>query len=405
MKKQVFSFSLAILLLLGLALHAEAIWGPSINDPNSTYDGLVIGAYAIGDNGITQISTHHVYALTANGQVLLNSEGGDSGDVIDSSRGGGGLVFDNGSVRVFAERVRVALRYYYSEYRDSSMEEARLENAVGSGYAFGVLDENESFIPFDEDAWTDETQISMRPLEDTETGIGVYATETGELLYSVDASGKDAYLTVHPLGTGGDTLTWFSGRRYYGDFSYADLGNGKLTVVNTVPLETYVQGVCAGEMGGGFPLEALKAQAVAARSYMMYHITIGDYQASSGFDLSADDWSQVYLGYTDSEAIRTAVAATENQYMTYDGRIINAMFCAADGGETINSEDKFPSALPYLRGVKDPYEGDVWTRGAYGHRVGMSQWGAYAMAENYQKTYKDILGFYYTKVGISYGYS
>ena len=175
-------------------------------------------------------------------------------------------------------------------------------------------------------------------------------------------------------------------------------------MVNTVPVETYVQGVCAGEVGSSFPAEAIKAQAVAARTYMMYHIYIGDYQESSGFDLTADDWSQVYLGYTDSAVIRQAVADTENQYLTYDGRVISAMFSAADGGATINSEDKYGTAYPYLRGVEDPYEGAVWKRGPYGHRIGMSQWGAYAMAEIYGKNYKEILGFYYTKVGISYGY-
>ena len=63
----------------------------------------------------------------------------------------------------------------------------------------------------------------------------------------------------------------------------------------------------------------------------------------------------------------------------------------------------FPNRLDYLRGVTDPYEAAVWTRGAYGHRVGMSQWGANAMARYYNKDYKDILGFYYTGVGLSYG--
>ena len=401
MKKNVLTFLLASAIALCSAFGAEAIWGPNINNEDSAYDGLLIGAYAIGTNGITQISVQQVYALTAQGSVLLNTIP-SAGDKAGEDEGGGGLLYDNGNVRVFADRVRVALRYYYSENRDSSMETFRLENAVGSGYAFGRLDENERFVPFDEDAQTGETQLTMRPLEGT--GIGIYSTVSGELLYSVEESGPAAYLAIHPLSSGEEALTWFSGRRYYGDFSCANLGNDKLTVVNTVPVETYVQGVCAGEMGSGFPAEALKAQAVAARTYMMYHVYIGDYQESSGFDLTADDWSQVYLGYTDSVAIRNAVAATENQYLTYEGRVISAMFSAADGGSTINSEDRYGTAYPYLRGVKDPYEGDVWTRGPYGHRIGMSQWGAYAMAEIYGKDYKEILGFYYTKVGISYGY-
>ena len=401
LKKKGFIFFLAVLLLYGACFGAEAIWGPYVNDENSTYDGLVIGAYAVGASGVDMITEHLVYALTAGGPVLLNTLG-NSEEKDEDAEGGGGLVYENGSVRVFADRVRAALRYYYNDYRDTSMEAANLENSVGHGFAFGYLDENERFIPFDDDAWTDETRITMRPIGGT--GIGVYITGTDDLLYMMESTGISQYLAVHPRSDGTETLTWFSGRRYYGDFAYAILGNDKITVVNCVPVEQYVQGVCAGEMGGGFPAEALKAQAVAARSYMMYHVTLGDYQYTSGFDLTADDWSQVYHGYTDSQAIRAAVSATENQYLTYNGRVISAMFCAADGGETLNSEDVFPNTLPYLRGVKDPYEESVWTRGAYGHRVGMSQWGAYAMADKFDKTYKDILGFYYTNVGLSYGY-
>ncbi len=127
------------------------------------------------------------------------------------------------------------------------------------------------------------------------------------------------------------------------------------------------------------------------------------YAAVCGFDLTNDDYCQVYLGYTDAESILSAVAATENLYLTCDGALIDALFFAADGGSTLNSEDVFRDALPYLRGVEDPYESSAWTQGAYGHRVGMSQWGAYAMAKYYDMDYRDILGFYYTGVGLSYG--
>ena len=406
-KKKSAVFFLTVILLFGAGFGAEALWAPYVNDDSSTYDGLVIGAFAVGADGVDVITEHMVYALTAKGQVLLNAvDNTTENDDEVVGVGGGGLRYDNGSVRIFADRVRVGLRYYYNEYRDTSMEAANLENYIGRGYAFGYLDENERFVPFDEDAWTDETKITMRPIG--EKGIGVYVTGTEDLLFAMENTGASQYLAVHPLSDGPDALTWFSGRRYYGDFAYAILGNDKVSVVNCVPLESYVQGVCAGEVGGGFPAEALKAQAVAARSYVMYHITLGDYQYSSGFDLTSDDWSQVYHGYTDSEAIRSAVAATENQYLTYNGRVISAMYSAADGGETLNSEDVFPSTLPYLRGVKDPYEAaaatDLRLNVAGSHRVGMSQCGAYAMAKYYGKTYKDILGFYYTNVGISYGY-
>ncbi|MCD7933858.1 MAG: SpoIID/LytB domain-containing protein, partial [Oscillospiraceae bacterium] len=330
----------------------------------------------------------------ANGTVALSSAG-------TAGASSGGVLYEDGRVSIPTDTLRVGLRYYYSEERDSSMMAANLENAVGCGYAFGYLEDG-TFVQFDdEDAQTDETQITMRPFGDT--GIGVYITGTDTLLYSVERTGVDDYFAVHPLCDGEESVTWFSGRRYYGDFAYADLGNGQITVVNVVETERYVAGVCAGEMGGAFPAEALKAQAIAARTYAMFTVRAESYVAVCGFDLTNDDYCQVYLGYTDAESILSAVAATENLYLTCDGALINALFFAADGGSTLNSEDVFRDALPYLRGVEDPYESSAWTQGAYGHRVGMSQWGAYAMAKYYDMDYRDILGFYYTGVGLSYG--
>ena len=235
-------------MMFAASLRAEAIWGPYINTYGSRYDGLVIGAYAIGSDGVSQIETHQVFALTGNGPAHLNAIGLETAepeDETDPEKGGGGLQYLNGSVQVFADRVRVGLRYYYNKYRDSSMEAANLENSVGSGYAFGYLDSEERFVQYDESSWTDERQITMMPMGDGR--IGVYITGTETLLYSVESTDKDHYLAVHPLCDNGDALTWFTGRKYYGDFAYADLGNGKITVVNCVPLEQYIQGVCAGE--------------------------------------------------------------------------------------------------------------------------------------------------------------
>ena len=105
LKKKGFIFFLAVLLLYGACFGAEAIWGPYVNDENSTYDGLVIGAYAVGASGVDMITEHLVYALTAGGPVLLNTLG-NSEEKDEDAEGGGGLVYENGSVRVFADRVR-----------------------------------------------------------------------------------------------------------------------------------------------------------------------------------------------------------------------------------------------------------------------------------------------------------
>lgn len=396
MKKQRFRILIVAVLLLFAVTGADAARTYYVNGSAETLSGVLSEAYAIGADGTAQLGSDEVYALTANGTVALSSAG-----TAGASSGGGGLLYEDGRVFIPTDTLLVGLRYYYSEERDSSMTAANLENAVGCGYAFGYLEDG-TFVQFDdEDAQTDETQITMRPFGDT--GIGVYITGTDTLLYSVERTGADDYFAVHPLCDGEESVTWFSGRRYYGDFAYADLGNGQITVVNVVETERYVAGVCAGEMGGAFPTEALKAQAIAARTYAMFTVRAESYAAVCGFDLTNDDYCQVYLGYTDAESILSAVVATENLYLTCDGALIDALFFAADGGSTLNSEDVFRDALPYLRGVEDPYESSAWTQGAYGHRVGMSQWGAYAMAKYYDMDYRDILGFYYTGVGLSYG--
>lgn len=386
---------LALCLVLGCTGLVSAKRGVYVNG-GELMEGNLTQCYAIGANGTALLGTESVKVLTAAGVVAL-----DGAEEV----GGGGLRYDDGSVRIAACTIRVGLRYTYSEKRDNALESANLENAVGSGYQFGYFDADRSFVPYeDEDAVTAERQITMRPLGDG-SGVGVYITGTDTLLYSVDSTDTKNYLAVRPVSDSAEAVTWFAQKRYYGDFAYAvlDPEEPKLTVVNSVDIERYVSGVCAAEMGSSFPLEALKAQAVAARTYGQSYIQSEAYFASFGFDVTNDDYCQVYFGHTDAERLVSAAAETENQYLTYKNRLISALYFAADGGSTLDSEAVFPNRLDYLRGVTDPYEAAVWTRGAYGHRVGMSQWGANAMARYYNKDYKDILGFYYTGVGLSYG--
>jgi hypothetical protein len=382
-KRVIFLVCAAVLLLFLCSFLADAGENIYINGSADVLQQRLGACYAIGGSGTALLGTDSVHILTASGVQTLES---------DAAVGGGGLVSVGGTVAIRTDIVKVSLRYYYSDDRDSSMTEARLENAVGSGYAFGYLDENRAFVPYDETSVTDVRTLSIRP--DDAGGVEIYNTETEELLYAVPNADRNSYLVIHPLSPDAESVTWFARKRYYGDFAYADIGNGRITVLNILPMERYLLGVCDAEMGGGFPLEALKAQAVAARTYAASYIG-GAYRAY-GFDLTSDTYSQAYTGYTEDARIRQAVAETENLYLTYRGSLINALYFAADGGE-------FPNALPYLRGYPDPYEESVWRRGASGHRVGMSQWGACAMAQVFGKNYQEILGFYYTGVGLSYG--
>ena len=98
-------------------------------------------------------------------------------------------------------------------------------------------------------------------------GVNVTRTGTDEILFQFDG-GDGLALGVLPDVTGEDEVrTWFKGNRYYGGFRYERIGGGDLTVVNIVDLETYLKGVIPYEMSNSWPLEALKVQAVCARSY------------------------------------------------------------------------------------------------------------------------------------------
>ncbi len=127
--------------------------------------------------------------------------------------------------------------------------------------------------------------------------------------------------------------------------------SGGLTAVNYVDLDQYLYSVVGAEMGARFPMEALRAQAVAARTYALYQ---RQNSANDVFDVGDTTAWQVYDGLeAETAEIRAAVDSTSSLVLTYNNQIINAVFSACSGGHTQNSEDVWTNALPYLRGVVD----------------------------------------------------
>ncbi len=126
----------------------------------------------------------------------------------------------------------------------------------------------------------------------------------------------------------------------------------KLTVVNEVGIEDYLQGVLPAEMATGWPAQALQAQAVAARTYAAANM---GRRADQGFDLFPTVSDQVYKG-EDSEAADTsaAVAATRGVVMTYKGSLINAVFFSSSGGCTDDAKAVWDADMPYIQAVPDP---------------------------------------------------
>ena len=178
-----------------------------------------------------------------------------------------------------------------------------------------------------------------------------------------------------PDVTGEDTVrTWFKGYRYYGGFRYERISGGDLTVVNIVDLETYIKGVVPYEMSSSWPLEALKVQAVCARSYAYINIHSGKH-TSYHFDVCNTTDCQAYYGagtnsssYQATERTDQAVDETAGEYAWYDGQVIEAFYSSSHGGASESVYNVWGTSLeqyPYLCGVEDPYEADMASKNSY----------------------------------------
>ena len=146
----------------------------------------------------------------------------------------------------------------------------------------------------------------------------------------------------------------------------------KLERIEHIPLETYVLGVVAAEMPAEFELEALKAQALAARTYIIRRYVQGDFtdMAEPGAWVTDTEQHQVYLTASSITAkfgeskqaeqrlakLREAVDQTRGSIIMYENEPILAAFFSTSNGYTENSEDYWSSALPYLRSVESPWE-------------------------------------------------
>jgi stage II sporulation protein D len=282
-------------------------------------------------------------------------------------------------------------------------------------------------------------------------------------------NGQVTQLWVKPQAGG---YVWIGDRWYRGSVRVIATKK-QLLAINHVDLEQYLYSVLGSEMSPTFPAEALKAQAVAARTYALYR---SQSTSQKAFDVDSTQASQVYSGLSgESNTTQAAVNATVGQIVTYQGKPILAVFHSSSGGHTENVEDIWSERLPYLRGVPDydlgspGYEwnqtfttaqlsqglnvrqirtiasdrlspfgsvlslqvsgdttktftgsqvrtalklrslrftisptpaGFVFAGRGYGHALGMSQWGAYHLAEQGLK-YPRILAHYYQGVELS----
>jgi len=157
-------------------------------------------------------------------------------------------------------------------------------------------------------------------------------------------------------------ITSLGTRSYRGVIEFGRFAGNRLTAVNIVYIEDYLLSVVPSEMPPSWHIEALKAQAVAARTFAVYRL--GRFDAR-GFDLCDTTASQVYVGVTNEHPSTTqAVQATRGIMIFHNGRPIEAVYSSSSGGVTENSENAWGTVLPYLRSVPDVHEVGAreWTR-------------------------------------------
>lgn len=226
-----------------------------------------------------------------------------------------GLLIFFSSLSAQALDLRVAIRKAVSSVRVGSSTPALIKD--GGGRTLGTVD----------------------PL------VPLTASASGRNIRVGDWSASQ--ITIDPQGDG---VVWIGDRWYRGKTRLIRQGSG-VTAVNVVNIEQYLYSVVGSEAIPAWPMEALKTQAVAARTFAIYKSTA---ESNRYYDLDTTTATQVYKGM-ENEYVSTvdAVNATQGQVMTYNGRVILAAFHASSGGHTENVEDVWSSPLPYLRAVVD----------------------------------------------------
>ena len=192
--------------------------------------------------------------------------------------------------------------------------EGRLLLQDGQGRSLGVL----------------EAGLTLRA---SAAGIEGAGAPQGELWISPDS----------PTGS-----LWLQQRRYRGRLQLR-LEQGRLQAINRLGLESYLPSVVGAEMPAQWPLEALRVQSVAARTYALRQL-----KPSAPYDLRATVSSQVYRGLeSETDSTRQAVQSTRSLVLTYANKLIDAVFFSSSGGFTENSGEIWPRQMPYLKSVPD----------------------------------------------------
>ncbi len=184
--------------------------------------------------------------------------------------------------------------------------------------------------------------------------VSVVITGTNDIIFQFDGDANAAF-TVLPDITGElRPLTYCAGFKYAGGFQYRRINQNNLTVINYVTMQDFAKGSIPYEMSASWPLEALKAQTLCAKSYATANFGKHGYD---GFDICNTTHCQVYRGANSANANSDrAVNETYGGYVLYNNRICDTLYMSSDGGATEDSENVWGAYHAYLRGVPDNFE-------------------------------------------------
>jgi stage II sporulation protein D len=181
----------------------------------------------------------------------------------------------------------------------------------------------------------------------------VYAADkTGKVLFMF-ASAQNL-LRGKSLSTANPNPVKIGSSLYRGQVEFYRVSGSDMTIINVLPFEEYVYGVVPNEMPAYSNIEALKAQAVAARTYSYKYMSK---HAKYGFNVCSTTDCQVYKGYSSENAnTNKATDETRNMVVTYNGTLAETLFSASTGGQTEDAGNVWGNSVPYLKSVEDKYE-------------------------------------------------
>lgn len=210
--------------------------------------------------------------------------------------------------------------------------------------------------------------VNVYAEDETIIRVGLYYGSNAKDMVEINVDGQ--ITTYNPSDIDGqvdivpEEFVKVNGSQYRGAIRLVINSDNKINIINIVNIEDYLASVISKEMSPYFEEEALKAQAVASRTYALAHL---NKHKNDGFDVCQYVHCQVYGGVSmENEKTTKAVNDTKGQTIKYDGELISAVYSASSGGYTESAVNVWGSDIPYLQAVSDEHEeedvfGHKWT--------------------------------------------